>query len=200
MQAMYNIYDETRDPGRLLTPQQLEELKVNTLSDFPVWLVVVLHFLTLGLFTLIYHGLKFNRLPRAKHDDFGTGKAIGFMFIPFFNLYWVFRYVLNLTDRLNFQLRLRGEPPRVNRGLALASCIVYVIPYVGVISWLILMPIVSGQWQATANRIVTLRDHEMHGFAPPGEFMPPAPVQAPPPPPPPSTPPVESPPPAGDAS
>ena len=106
-----------------------------------------------GLFTLIYQGLKFSKLPLVKPNDFRSGKAIGFMFIPFYNWYWVFRFVLSLTDRLNFQLRLRGEQPLVSRGLALTSCILWVIPYVGIVTWLLLMPIVAGQWQSATNRL-----------------------------------------------
>lgn len=153
-----NPYHEAADLSQLLTPEQREQCKQHNLTKFPVWLAVVLHFLTIGLFTLIYHGQKLSRLPIVKHDDFRAGKGIGFCFIPFFSLYWVFRYVLAVTDRLNFQFRLRDQRPPVPRGLALASCIVWLIPYVNVIAWVILMPIVSGQWQAAANKLVKERD------------------------------------------
>lgn len=56
-------------------------------STFPTAAVIVLHFITSGIFTLIYFGLKHSKLPMIRHDDFGAGKAIGFMFIPGFNLY-----------------------------------------------------------------------------------------------------------------
>ena len=119
-----DVYAERADLGQLLTGEQREQYKQHALTSFPTWLVVVLHFLTLSLFTLIYQGLKFSKLPEVKQDDFRAGKAIGFMFIPFFNWYWQFRFALGLTDRLNFQFRLRGERPPVSRGLALASAIV----------------------------------------------------------------------------
>jgi hypothetical protein len=144
------------DPALVLTAGQVEAFKQHSLTRFPTWLVVVLHFLTLGLFTLIYQGLKFSKLPEVKQDDFGAGKAIGYMFIPFFGLYWVFRFALSLTDRLNFQFRLRGERPPISRGLTMASAIVYVIPYVDLISLVFLMPIVAGQWQAATNRLAEI--------------------------------------------
>ena len=125
-------------------------------STFPVAVAVLLHFLTFGLFTLIYHGLKHSRLPPIRMDDFRGGKAIGFMFIPFFNLYWLFVFWLRLTDRLNFQFRLRGLPWPVPRGLVLTACILQVIPYFGAISWLILIPIVSGYIQSAANQLVIM--------------------------------------------
>ena len=114
----------------------------------------MLHILTLGLFTVFYQGLKLSKLPLVKPSDFTAGKGIGFNFIPFFNLYWVFRFVLDITDRLNFQFRLRGQPPPISRGLALASCIIHVIPYLNFVGWLIVEPIVLGQWQAATNRLV----------------------------------------------
>jgi hypothetical protein len=152
-QPVLNVYDPLVDPARFFSHEQLEQFKRHTLTPFPTWLVVVLHFLTFGLFTLIYHGLKLSKLPLVKENDFTAGKGIGFMFIPLFNLYWVFRFVLGVTDRLNFQFKLRGQAPPISRGLALTSCIVYLIPYVGLVSFLILMPIVSGVWQSAANRL-----------------------------------------------
>jgi hypothetical protein len=161
-----DLYREGADLTKMLDPYQQEQFKQHSLSRFPSWLVVVLHFLTLGLFTLIYQGLKFSDMPLVKHDDFRAGKGIGFMFIPFFNLYWVFRYALSMTDRLNFQFRLRGQPPRVSRGLALTSAIGWVIPYVQFISFLILMPIVSGQWQSAANWLADARLQEINSAPP----------------------------------
>lgn len=159
-QLSVNLYDGAVDLAQALNSDQLEHYKGHTLTRFPTWLVVVLHILTFGLFTLIYQGLKLSKLPLVKHDDFTAGKGIGFNFIPFFNLYWVFRYVLAITDRLNFQFRLRGEPPPVSRGLALASCIIHVIPYVNLIGKVVIEPIVAGQWQSATNRLVKARDAE----------------------------------------
>ena len=181
-QVLANVYDERADLGLILTPEQREQYKQYALTRFPTWLVVVLHFLTFGLFTLIYQGLKLSKLPLVKQDDFRAGKGIGFLFIPLFNYYWVFRFVLALTDRLNFQFRLRGQRPPLSRGLALASCIVLVIPYVGVITWLILMPIVAGQWQAATNRLADESEGQIWAGAP-GPYA--AQVVPPPPPPPP---------------
>jgi hypothetical protein len=149
-----NFYDEHSDLSTLLTPEQRIEYQHHTLTRFPTWLAVVLHFLTLGLFSIIYQGLKLSKLPLVKDNDFRAGKGIGFLFIPFFNYYWVFRFTLALADRINFQYRLRGQPPKVPRGFALACCIVQVIPYVNVIGWLVLWPILVGQLQSATNRLV----------------------------------------------
>lgn len=149
-----NLYDSTVDLSQALSAEQREQYMHHTLKRFPTWLVVVLHLLTFGIFTLVYQGLKLSKLPLVKQNDFRAGKGIGFMFIPLFNLYWLFRFVLSVTDRLNFQFRLRGQPPPISRELALASCILRVIPYINVIGFLILEPIVAGQWQSATNTIV----------------------------------------------
>jgi len=153
-----NVYAETTILEQVLTPEQRQQYMQNRLTSFPTWAVVVLHFLTIGIFTTIYQGLKFDKLPPVKHDDFGAGKAIGFLFIPFFNLYWIFRFWLSLTDRINFQFRLRGQQPAVSRGIILANCIVGLIPYLGwVVAALILSPIAVAQLQSATNRLAAER-------------------------------------------
>ena len=96
-------------------------------KSFSTGVAILLDIVTLGFFGLVYYGLKFGKLPKASHRDFGAGKAIGFMFIPYFNFYWIFRFWLGLCDRINLQLRLRGqEELLVPRGLALIWCVLFV--------------------------------------------------------------------------
>ena len=54
------------------------------------------------------------------------GKAIGFMFIPFFNVYWVFVLFVGLANDWNRVMAAHPnlqQAPRLNSGLALAFCI-----------------------------------------------------------------------------
>ena len=51
------------------------------------------------------------------------GKAVGFCFIPFFNLYWVFVAYKGLGADMNQTLQQRGIPYTVNGGLGLTFCI-----------------------------------------------------------------------------
>lgn len=149
-----------------LSPQHIEQLKAHSLRDYPTPVAVLLHFVTLGVFTTIYHGLKHSRLPLIRYDDFRAGKAIGFLFIPFFNFYWIFIFWLRLVDRINLQFRLRGMPDCVSRGLALSACIVTLIPYVGLVSFLILFPILSGQIQSACNQLVLIAHRQNGGPVP----------------------------------
>jgi hypothetical protein len=137
-----------------LSPAQREAYKKNYLLEtFSVGGAIVLHFVTLGIFTIIYMGLKHGKLPQILPDDPSAGKAIGFLFIPFFNIYWIFFFWLRLVDRVNFQFRLRGQAMPINRGLALAAVIVGIIPYVGFISWLVLYPIVVSEVLGACNQL-----------------------------------------------
>lgn len=135
------------------------------LRTFSVPLAIVLHFVTFSLYSIIDCGLKHGRLPLIKRDDFGAGKAIGFLFIPIFSLYWVFVFWLRLTDRINFQFKLRQMDPPIPRGLALATSIFFVIPYLGfVVNFFILVPIMLSKIQKAANTLDDMYDDDVDMF------------------------------------
>ncbi len=55
------------------------------------------------------------------------GKAIGFLFIPFFNIYWVFVAVGGLPREWNRVMSSHpnlSQAPRLSSGLAIAACLV----------------------------------------------------------------------------
>ena len=85
---MVDLYQENLDPSTVLTPEQVEQYKQNQLTSFGPGLAVFLSIITLGIFPLIFYGLKNEQLPRVKEVDASNGKFIGFMFIPYFNIYW----------------------------------------------------------------------------------------------------------------
>lgn len=121
--APVNIYDPNVDVSQVLTEPQRQQLAQNTMTQFSPVAAAVLHVVTLGLFTTIYHGLKLSKMPLAKQDDFTAGKGIGFLFIPYFNIYWFFKFWGSIVDRINFQHRLRGNPPPLSKGLILVLMI-----------------------------------------------------------------------------
>jgi hypothetical protein len=115
---MVDLYDEATDVTRVLTPEQIELYKRHELTSFNPALAVVLSILTVGLFPCIYYGLQNSKLPTVKDIDPTAGKAIGFLFIPYFNIYWQIVVWARLVDRINFQLRLRGKPVPYSRSRA----------------------------------------------------------------------------------
>jgi len=128
----------------------------NLFGDFPTAVAILLHFVTLGIFTSIWLNLMHGKMPKIRYDDPSAGKAIGFLFIPFFNLYWVFFTYTRLCTRINEQRAMAGLPPKAPGGLAIAMCILMIIPYIGLISWAILVPIFLGIVQSSVNELARM--------------------------------------------
>lgn len=132
--------------------QEIENYKKNQFVEtFSVGLGILLHVLTLGIFTTIYCGLKHSKLPIIKSDDFDSGTAIGYLFIPFYNFYWIFMFWRRLARRINFQFKLRGLNSPVSLGLATTVCVLALIPYLGGIINIVLKAILFAQIQSATN-------------------------------------------------
>lgn len=145
------------DPRYLPIPERAR-LANHGLEPFSAVAAVFLNFITLGIFGFFYYSAKHGRLPVAAANDPSAGKAIGFSFIPYFNvLYWNFFNSRRLCDRLDLQLRLRGLPNAAPKGLMTAMAVLMIIPYLGwAINWFILGPIMAGRLQSTINRVAAL--------------------------------------------
>lgn len=143
------------------------------LGDFPVAALVILHFVTCGLFTFIWLNLQHGKMPKVRPNDPSAARAVGFCFIPFFNFYWIFVTYRRLCLRVDEQREAYGLPPSDLKGLATACCIVQLIPYVGLLGWLILWPIFAGMMQASINELVRVSagknpQRPLAPLAPPG--------------------------------
>lgn len=141
---------------RLQPLSERARLANHSMRTFPVWGVGVLNVVTFGLFPLIHFGLMHNRLPQAANNDPSAGKAIGFQFIPYFGLYWMFFSSLRLADRLNLQLKLRNRPERAPKGLLIAACVTCVIPYFALVAIPTIWTIAVCLLQSTANKVAQL--------------------------------------------
>jgi hypothetical protein len=129
-------------------------------ATFSVLLLILVHLLTLGAASPFLLARKYAFLPLVRADDFSTGKAVGFLFIPFFNLYWVFIVCRRLVDRLTLQVKIWGLPSAPSKALATVVAAIWcvaAIPYLGSLFWfanyVALWPIYLGQVQATCNRL-----------------------------------------------
>jgi hypothetical protein len=166
-----NVYDPHVDLGDVLTLEQRQNLACHRLTYYPTWLLVVLFFVTLGIFPAVYVSLSFSRLPLVRQGDFRTGMGIGGLFIPVYNFYWLFRFWISLTERINLQFRLRGERPPLSRDLVVATCTVSVAaivsgwlpaPYLSWILWgvtfCLLTPYLLGRIQSATNDLASRGD------------------------------------------
>jgi hypothetical protein len=65
------------------------------------------------------------------------GKALGFLFIPFFNFYWVFQVFPGFADDYNaYATRHSLNVPRLERGIFLAYCILTLCALVPILGML----------------------------------------------------------------
>ena len=129
-------------------------------QNFNVALAILLHFLTLGIFSIIYLGVIHGKLPKVRHNDFNAGKAIGFLFIPYFNFYWIFVFWRRLAMRVNFQYKLRGMQAPVPLGLITTMCILLVIPYLGIIAFFFVGPFAIAKILGACNELADRRAME----------------------------------------
>ena len=163
-QPGYNIY--AVDPNQLDAGTRAA-LAEHHLTPFPVWAVAILNLLTFGLFPMIHFGLQHDKLPAAHPNDPSAGKAIGFTFIPYFNLYWVFFNSMRLADRLNLQYKLRGRDPEAPKGLMVACSVFGVIPYINfLIGWPIMWTIGVCFLQSSINKLCALGPLVPNGLPP----------------------------------
>jgi hypothetical protein len=137
-------------------PAQPYAIPGHALDAFSTPVAVLLHFVTFGIFSWIHFGLMHDRLPRVRHDDPSSVKAICFMLIPFFGwFYWRFFEGIRLCDRINEQRRIAGLPETAPRGLAIAYGVMCIIPY---INFFIGLPIIGavyyGSLRANVNELV----------------------------------------------
>jgi hypothetical protein len=64
-------------------------------------------------------------------NPISPGKAVGFLFIPFFNLYWVFRAFGGYAGQYNAFIERNGiNVPRLSGGLFIVQAVLCVVPYV----------------------------------------------------------------------
>ena len=77
------------------------------------------------------------RAVPAEHRSISPGMAVGLLFVPIFNLYWMFRAGPGLS--MSIQRALRSQNPKDESGAgfawAVAACLLTLIPYINALSW-----------------------------------------------------------------
>lgn len=85
--------------------------------------------LLLGLGALVIYCILLYKLWSTIQDGQARttpGKAVGFCFIPVFDLYWIFQAFWGLSIDMNAYAAQRGiSAPRINEGMGLAVCILF---------------------------------------------------------------------------
>jgi hypothetical protein len=105
--------------------------KHHSLATFPVAVLLLLHYLTAGLFTVFHLSMLHDRIPKLRRDDPSSTVALGLCFVPIFNLYWLGWSCRRLCLRVNEQRRLHGLPETSPASLAMPTCLLYGLGLVG---------------------------------------------------------------------
>ena len=100
--------------------------------------ILVMLFAYIYLLVILYRLWRFTIEQSNQHGLVPAietpGKAVGFLFIPFFNYYWVFLAYGKLAKDLNAIAKQKGISPAASEGLAIAIPILIVlgiIPFIG---------------------------------------------------------------------
>ena len=95
------------------------------------------------------------------------GKAVGFLFIPFFNFYWIFVGIYGLAQDYNrYIAEKKYDLPRMSEGLFMASCVLRLcsmVPYLGIlvaVGYLVVILIVCVQVSSGLNGLVSIKNNE----------------------------------------
>lgn len=109
--------------------QRLARLRdVDIQRPFPLFPLLLLHYLTFGLFTFFWITGLHGQLPRTRSNDLSATKAVGLCFIPFYNLYWFFVVYPRLSQRVNALCRQHHLQQSVSVPLAYSMCVLMVVP------------------------------------------------------------------------
>jgi hypothetical protein len=79
------------------------------------------------MFMLLYQLWKLIPADMARTTP---GKAVGFLFIPFFNFYWMFIAWRGLAQDMNTTLEQRNVPCQVNEGLGNQCCFLIILQFI----------------------------------------------------------------------
>ena len=103
----------------------MQLLLIGDLGEGPVALYLLMLAIRAGntVTTIVFHYRVWKLIP-AQFAETTPGKAVGYLFIPFFNFYWAFTSFAGLNRSLNRFAEARGlTPPRLNVGMGTAVAV-----------------------------------------------------------------------------
>lgn len=142
-------YAPAPQPGYYAQPVKPAAVQMKELNDLFMWFWICLigSIVTAGisaiasmvLFLVIVHrcwGLIQDGYARTT-----PGKAVGFLFIPFYSFYWIFPAISGLSKDMNMFMGRRGLPlPRNNEGQAQAFAILWLLSCIPYVNFLTAIP------------------------------------------------------------
>ncbi len=154
------------------TPYKTPEMEIKEMNDLFLWFWICLaaSIFTFGLsaiasMVLFYIILYRNwQLIQDGYARTTPGKAVGFLFIPFFNLYWIFEAFPGLVRDTNAYIQRYNLPVKMQEtGLASAFCILTLlclVPYLNfvvAIALLVIQIIMAKNFRDSAVALIQNR-------------------------------------------
>jgi hypothetical protein len=112
-------------PWGLVAMNKPAEADINPTVAMPLMLMFYVGLIAL-IFSTVFWGMLHYQLWKLIPKDIARttpGKAVGFLFIPIFNLYWCFVSMLGLSKDINEAFRRQGLQYQVSEGLGQTACI-----------------------------------------------------------------------------
>lgn len=97
-------------------------------ASFPVSALMLLHYLTAGIYSFLWITSLHGRLPKVRADDPSAVRAIALCLVPLYNLYWFFFVFPRLGSRVNALSRHHNLQEPVPPILVYAFCVLLAIP------------------------------------------------------------------------
>ena len=112
------------------TPMQREQRirAAEMIRPFPIVALILLHFLTAGVYTFFWITSAHGVLPKMKADDPTAARAISLCFVPFYNFYWIVIVYVRLGQRINSLSNAYHLPKVIPIPLAYAMTLLIAIP------------------------------------------------------------------------
>ena len=137
-------YQSGEKPGYFQNPESLRTLWLLWIILFAAGFVVSFIIYGIGALLIIPGGIigfvllyRFWFIIQPGEPRTTPGKAIGYLFIPFYNIYWLYVAWVGLAKDMNETCRKYNITATVNEGMALAYYILVLlswIPYVGFVT------------------------------------------------------------------
>ncbi len=135
-----DYFEQTNTPEYRSFESTYETLQlIGTLLYVMAGLVMIINF----IFHLIVLYRHWNIIQQVNNPSATPARSVGFLFVPFFNIYWIFIafYKLSVDQERFITEHGINVTTKPNPGLALAAVICRIIPYLGLLTFFILGPI-----------------------------------------------------------
>jgi hypothetical protein len=130
---------------------------------FLIFLIAQVYFMVM-LYRVWHYAINESKRLKLTPTIETPGMAIGYLFIPFYNFYWVFKSYGKISNDLNAIAKAKMSNETISNGLGIGIsvlCLMGIIPYVGFVTGfvaIVLFPVFIYQLMAFCVRLSQIND------------------------------------------